>query len=203
MIMDDQSKKNGRYQWISQRMILIQNKKEASAYLYLVLTFFAISFFGFFVLRPAFSTIATLQKQLTDSKNVYKALQTKILALHSLSQQLVPLEPTLPLIYQAIPTSSEIPLLTGQIQVLAQKNKLSLNQFSTSSIEYYPLSIQDKLYGYSFSVEVAGQKQDIDEFLNKVTSFSRIISIEKITTGKTEDGQLNLSFSGKAYFETK
>lgn len=201
--MDDQSKKNGRYQWMSQQMLFIQNKKEAGAYLYLILTFFAVSFFGLFALKPAFSTITTLQKQLADNKNVYKALQTKISALHSLSQQYVTLEKNLPLVYQAIPISSEIPLLTGQMQVLARDNNLSLNQFATNQIEYYPLSIRDKLYGYSFSLEVIGQEQDINDFLNKVTSFSRIISIERVTTGKTEDGHLSLSLSGKAYFETK
>lgn len=201
--MEEQPVKIVRNSWLPQQLALLKNKKEASAYLYIILTFFTVSFFGFFALRPAFSTITTLQKQLTDSKNIYKALQTKILALQSLSQQYITLEPNLPLVYQAIPVSSDIPLLTGQLQTLARENKLSLSQFSTYQIEYYPLSTQNKLYGYSFSVEVQGQEQNINEFLNKVTSFSRIISIDKITTGKTETGQLNLSLSGKTYFETK
>lgn len=203
MIMDEQPIKNTHSSWLPQQITLLKNKKEASAYLYLILTFFTVSFFGFFVLKPAFSTITILQKQLTDSKNVYKALQAKISALQSLSQEYVTLEPNLPLVYQAIPVSSEIPLLTGQLQSLARENKLSLSQFSTYQIEYYPLSTQDKLYGYSFSLEVQGQQQDINDFLNKVTNFNRIISIDRVTTGKTETGQLNLSLSGKAYFETK
>ncbi|MFI5265473.1 MAG: type 4a pilus biogenesis protein PilO [Candidatus Levyibacteriota bacterium] len=201
--MDNQSQKNGRYRWVSQQLLSLQNKKEASTYFYLILTFFAVSFLGFFALMPAFSTISALQKQLADSKNVYKALQTKISALHTLSQQYTTLESNLSIVYLAIPTSSEIPLFTRQVQVLAQEDNLSLTQFSTSPIEYYPLSTQDKLYGYTFSLDVAGQEQDINSFLNSVTNFSRIISVEKISTGKTDKGQLSLSLSGKAYLETK
>lgn len=199
--INNQSQKGGSFQQISQQLIAIQSKKDAGAYFYIILTFFAVSFFGFFVLRPAFSTITTLRKQLADSQTVYSALQAKVSALQSLSQQYIAIGPNLSLVYDAIPTTSEIPLFTRQIEVLAQENNLLLSSFSTSTIEYYPLSVQDKLYGYSFSLDVSGQKDDINIFLNKITNLSRIISIEKITTGKSENGLLNLSLSGKAYFQ--
>lgn len=198
-----QNQKQIKSPWVSQQLLLLKTKKETGAYFYLILTLLAVSFFGFFALRPAISTITNLQKQLSDSQNVLTALQTKISVLHSLSGQYASLTPNLPLVYEAIPTSSEIPTLTRQIETLSQENNVELTQFSTSSIESYPLSTANKLYGYSFSIVVIGDSISINSFLNNITSFSRILSIQKITTGKIQDGKQNLALSGVAYFETK
>ena len=59
---------------ITRRVLTIQNKKQVTAYIYILLTLLTVSFFGFFALRPAFSIIAGLQKQLADNKVVLTAL---------------------------------------------------------------------------------------------------------------------------------
>jgi Tfp pilus assembly protein PilO len=69
-----------------------------------------------------------------------------------------------------------------------------------SPLQYYPLEVGGKLYGYTITVDVTGNEQNVNTFIENVTNFQRIISIQKITTGKTDKGQLELSFSGKAYF---
>lgn len=201
--MNNNTEKIPRSKWLSHQFDLVRQKQETTAYLYLILTFFTVSLFGFFILRPAFSTITNLQKQLADSKNVYAALETKLAALRKLDKQYSELTPRLPLVYNAIPTTAQIPTLTRQIEILAQNNSVTLQSFTVSPIQYYPLEGGGKLYGYAFSLDVLGTQTNVNNFIGNITDFQRIISIQKITTGKTDKGELELSFSGKAYFQEK
>lgn len=199
--MNNDIKKTPRSYWLTHELILLKAKKETTAYLYIVLTLFSVSIFGFFILRPAFSTITNLQKKLTDSQNVYDSLQKKLQALKSLDEQYSTIKPDLYFVYNAIPTSAQIPTLTRQVQMLAQNNSVTLKSFAASPIQYYPLEKGGKLYGYVFSLDVSGAEQNVNNFITSLTNFNRILSIQKITTGKTNKGQLDLSFSGKAYFQ--
>lgn len=199
--MNNDTQKKSRSYWFTHELMLIKARKETTAYLYLILTLFTVSIFGFFILRPAFSTISNLQKKLDDNKSVYSALQDKLTALRSLDVQYAELKPDLPLVYAAIPTSAQIPTLTRQVQTLALNNSISLKSFTVAPIQYYPLENGGKLYGYLFSLDVSGTEQNINSFINSLTNFNRMLSIQRIATGKTTKGELELSFSGKAYFQ--
>ncbi len=195
----EQKKKQPAY-WLRQEFLRVKTRKETGAYLYIMFTLFSVSFFGFFILRPAISTITNLQKKLEDNKNVYVALQKKLAALQSLDAEYSQIKPDLPLIYNAIPVIPDIPTLTRQIETLASRNQVELGSLTVSPLQYYPLEAGGKLYGYAITVDVTGSEQNVNTFIENVTNFQRIISIQKITTGKTDKGQLELSFSGKAYF---
>jgi Tfp pilus assembly protein PilO len=198
--MNTESKKKQPAYWLRQEFSRVKTRKETGAYLYIVFTLFSVSFFGFFILRPAISTITNLQKKLEDNKNVYIALQKKLEALHNLDSEYSQINPDLPLVYNAIPVTPDIPTLTRQIETLASKNQVVLSSLQVSPLQYYPLEVGGKLYGYTITVDVTGNEQNVNTFIENVTNFQRIISIQKITTGKTDKGQLELSFSGKAYF---
>lgn len=189
--------------WFNEQLMELQSKKERVAYIYLTLTLFIVSFFGYFVLLPAFTTISNLQKQLSDNKAVYDALTTKLSHLQSLDQQYQILEPQLDLVYNAIPISSEVPSLTSQIETLARQSNLTIENYNVSPVEYYPIAGGEKLYSFVFSLTAQGQEKDIDTFIDAVSNFNRIVTIEKITTGTIQGGVLELSLSGKAYFEKK
>lgn len=187
--------------WLNHEFLVMKERKETTAYLYIIFTLFTVSIFGFFILRPAFSTISNLQKTLTDNKNVYAALQKKLEALKSLDAEYAQIKPSLPEVYEAIPTSAQIPTLTRQVQTIAQTNSVSISSFKVAPIQYYPLQTGEKLYGYSFTLQASGTQQNINKFISSMTNFSRILSIQKIATGKTSTGDLQLTFSGKAYFQ--
>ncbi|MBP6913161.1 MAG: type 4a pilus biogenesis protein PilO [Candidatus Levybacteria bacterium] len=198
--MNTESKKKQPVYWLRQEFLRVKTKKETGAYLYIVFTLFSVSFFGFFILRPAISTITNLQKKLEDNKSVYNALQKKLAALHNLDSEYSQIKPDLPMVYNAIPITPDIPTLTRQVETLASKNQVELRALTVSPLQYYPQDAGGKLYGYTITVEVTGGEQNVNTFIENVTNFQRIISIQKITTGKTDKGQLELSFSGKAYF---
>lgn len=178
-----------------------QNQEKLTAYLYIIFSLFAVSFFGFFALRPTISTISNLQKQLGDSRTVYASLKTKLEALRTLDGQYEQLQGVLPIVYAAIPKTSQIPTLTRQFEKLAQSNQLTINSIDFGTFEYYPATSNNRqLYSYTFTIDVQGTEPDVDTFISSLISFDRILSIDKISTGRNQAGEFQATIAGQAYY---
>jgi Tfp pilus assembly protein PilO len=199
MINEEQKLNLGRFKSLSQNFAQKYNKKENIAYSYLILTFFTVAFFGFFVIRPAISTISNLQKELQDNKRVYQGLQDKLAAIQKLDTQYQTLQTNIPLVYEAVPNTPKIPLLTRQIETIAQSNNVFIQSLTVSPVEFYPLETGT----FSFGLNVVGEEKNIDSFIGVISGFNRAVSIDRISTGKSESGETSLSLSGKAYFKAK
>src|SRR3989344_5000597 len=74
-------------------------KKSITAYAYIILTLFTVSFFGIFAITPTLTTIGNLNRQYEDSKLVYEALNKKLSSLQLLDFQYKEIQPDLPAIY--------------------------------------------------------------------------------------------------------
>ncbi|MGE5042487.1 MAG: type 4a pilus biogenesis protein PilO [Candidatus Levyibacteriota bacterium] len=185
---------------VTDKLFAQQNRKQVMAYSYLSLTLFTVAIFGVFVIAPAFSTISNLQKKLEDSTNVFNALETKLSALRKLDLQYEQIKGDLDLVYGAIPTSAQIPILTRQVETLCKQNNVTLNSFDVETIDFYPIASNQQLYSYSFSLSAEGSDTDLNTLISKLVSFNRLISITNITTGKTPTGIFGLTLSGKAFF---
>lgn len=185
---------------LTDRIMLLQNKKQTVAYVYIALTLFTVSFFGFFALRPAFSIIANLQKQLADDQKVYTALKNKLANLKSLDAQYQTIEPDLELVYQAIPLTAQAPSLIRQIEKLAGSAGVVLTTLDTGIINEYPLTGDNKLYSYTFTVDAEGTEENVAMFLNSLINFNRVISLERVVSSKTEKGNVKANVNAKAYF---
>ena len=85
-----------------------QNKQRATAYLYVIFSLLAFSFFGIFAIGPTVTTISDLNKKYNEEKIALKELQQKNEALKSLSAQYVEIQPDLTLIDSAIPQSPKV-----------------------------------------------------------------------------------------------
>jgi Tfp pilus assembly protein PilO len=178
-----------------------QNKQKVTAYLYIIFSLFALSFFGIFAIGPTITTISNLNKQYDDGKTALKELQDKNAALKSLGAQYIDIQPDLPLIDNAIPQSPKIAELTRQLEVLATNNTLVVQKLNTGLIELYPAkNVNSPIFSYTFSINVIGAQDDVNNFTADVINMGRIISIEKLTTGKQQDNIFSSSITGKAFF---
>lgn len=178
-----------------------QNQEKLTAYLYITFSLFAVSFFGFFALRPTVATISNLQKQLSDSKATYAALKTKLEALHTLDGEYEALQNTLPIVYAAIPKTSQIPTLTRQFELLAKSNQIIVNSIDFGTFEYFPAKSNNRqLYTYNFTIDVQGTESNVDTFISNLISFDRILSIDKISTGRNPSGEFQATITGQAYY---
>lgn len=175
-----------------------EDQERYTAYLYIILTLFTLSIFGMFAILPTLSTIANLRKQFEDSTQVSNALTAKFSALQTLSGQYQSLQPLLPLVYAAIPTSTQIATLTKQIEVLAQEYNLALIGLDFGTIELYPIKkLNPPIYSFTFNATLEGDEAAVNEFLTNLTNFERIITFDRISTGTLESGNFGVSLGGR------
>lgn len=178
-----------------------QNQQKKIAYMYLIFTLLTLSFFGIFAIKPTLSTISELKKQYEDSSRVLTALKEKNRVLQVLGAQYAQIEPQLSLITNAIPESPRISELTRQIEVISFKNNVSINKLDIGVIELYPAKKSNPpIFSYSFSVSVKGSESDINNFITQILNFERVVSIERISTGKSDKNNFDAAITGKAYF---
>jgi Tfp pilus assembly protein PilO len=177
-----------------------QNKQRVVAYIYIILSFFSLSFFGLFAIGPTLSTISELNKEYADEQNVLKQLQDKNSNLRSLNAQYLQIQPDLSLITNAIPDSPNVSQLTRQVEVLATKNSLVLQKLDTGLLELYPAkNANTSIFSFMFSATVRGSEKDINNFIAEIINIDRIIGIERLSTGKQQN-DFTAAITGKAFF---
>lgn len=180
-----------------------EERKKIIAYLYIALTLFTVSFFGFFAITPTLSTISNLKKQYEDNKLVYEALNQKLSNLQLLDFQYREIQPDLELIYSAIPRTSKIPYLTRQLENIASLNGVSLTRLNSGNLEIFPNIKRDPIYSFSFTISVAGNQTSVNNFIADIINFDRIIGVERVLTGKDEEGKYTATIMGRAFFSNK
>lgn len=180
-------------------------KEKTQKYISIILTLITSILLGIFALSPTLSTIASLQKQLEDSKFVEQKLQEKINNLSILQQQYSTLQNDLPIIFEAVPKSAELPLLAAQFQALINSNSIKLINFQTFSIDVSHAALSSKKFAsYDFSVTVQGEYQNMLNFMDQLVSLKRIITIENVAISKKieiNSTSLQLIIKGTTYFK--
>jgi len=176
------------------------DQERLKEYIYISLTLFTVSFFILFAISPTLNTVANLNKQYDDNKLIYDALKQKRKDLASLDTQYEALKSDIDFVYSAIPKSTKIPKLTRQVENIAASNDLKITKLAFGTIEIYPNVKTTPIYSFSFTVSVAGSRENANKFISDLINFDRIVGIDSIQTGTNQDKQYQLSFTGKAYF---
>lgn len=185
-------------------------QKKTERFLNLTLTLVIISFLGFFAINPTLSTIAQLKKQLADNLQVEKSLEEKINNLSLLQQQYLLLSSNIPVVMSALPNHPESALLLAQIQSIAKTNNVRLINLQTFPVEIAKINNElgreekpENYYSYSFSLTIQGSYKNLNDFINSLISFERIVKIENLSFIKNTDNfnELKLSLKGQAYFK--
>lgn len=180
------------------------NKQKFTAYLYITLSLFTVSFFGIFAIKPTLDTISNLNKQYNDNQLVYEALKKKLVSIQSLDNEYVVIQKDLGRIYLAIPKTNNIPYLTRQLEELAKEKNVTLTKLDFGTIELYPATKPSpNLYSFTFVLSVEGSEENVNSFITGVISFDRIVAIDRIITGKTENNKFGTSVAGRSYFSTQ
>lgn len=172
----------------------------------IVLTLCALSFFGFFAIKPTISTILKLQKELSDNQFVLNQLETKIKNLTELRRQYFNLQDDLPTVTSTITAQPDVHLLFAQIQSIAQASNITIKKLQNFEVEVLrnDKSADKNYYSYSFSISGSGSFENIPKFIQALTNMERIInidafSINNITSQKSES--LGFNIQGAAFFK--
>jgi Tfp pilus assembly protein PilO len=152
------------------------------------LTLTASIILGIFAINPTLSTIGNLQKQIDDDKFVESKLEEKINNLSILQEKYIPIQEDLPIIYSAVPKTTEMSLLIGQLQSIAQSSNIKIDIIQTFETDNVS---SPALYGdySSFDFEISGQGnyQDIQTFISSLINFQRVITLGNISLSKSRD----------------
>lgn len=168
----------------------------------LALTFGALIFFGIFAINPTLSTIADLQKQLSDDQQVEEQLKTKIDNLSSLQTQYNQLSSSLTNIYDAVPDNPDAALLSAQIAAVAQKHTLTITNYRVAEVELASNKKNFRTQSFIFNLQAQGNYSDMLAFSTELGKINRLITIESIEIGKdSQTGNLLLTVRGRQYFK--
>lgn len=180
-----------------------EDQKKLISYIYIALTLFTVSFFGFFAITPTLATITNLNRQYKDNLLVHEALNKKLTNLKLLDFQYSQIQRDLEAVYSAIPKSTKIAYLTRQLENIAAGSALSISRLNFGKVEIYPNTKKDPIYSFTFTIDIAGNKNNVNNFLSKIINFDRIVNIESVTTGQDGQGQYSAIITGRAYFSNK
>lgn len=171
------------------------------SYVYIILTLFTLSFFGIFAIMPTLSTITSLKKQKADNELVYENLKTKLANLERLDNLYAQNQAQIQRVDDAIPATAQIPSVVRKIETLAQQHGLFITSISTGSIGVYPVAQKNPpIYSYTLNMSLVGNPQSINTFIADVINFDRIIGIDSIGSGATNEENSEVTISGKVFF---
>lgn len=193
-----------RYQkYLSEAARLTETRK-ARVYTSLVLTFFTISFFALFALRPTLLTIAGLIADIKREEEISSQLGNKIQQLSLAQTAYSQVAPKLYLVDEALPTKTEFSSCLGNLEMAAGENEVSF-----TSLSFGEISINDKkeeLQEIDFETSLEGQFENLKSFLEKFFSFRRIIQSSQFALIKNEqETEQSLSLSARlvTFFQAK
>ncbi|OGH17360.1 MAG: hypothetical protein A3C30_04120 [Candidatus Levybacteria bacterium RIFCSPHIGHO2_02_FULL_40_18] len=181
----------------------LDQMKKIVAYLYIILTLFAFSFFGFFAIAPTLSTVANLNKQYEDNKLILDSLNKKLSSLTLLDFQYKEIQQDLENIYSAIPQTPRIPFLTRQLENIAKDSGVTIKKLNFGTVELYPNIKNEPIYSFNFTVDIIGDQRSVNAFISNIIGFDRIVGIDKISTGKNAENNYEASIIGRVYFSDK
>lgn len=182
------------------------NQERSQKFFGIVLTLFALSFFGFFAINPTVSTILKLQKELSDSEFVLSQLDSKIKNLSKLREEYVSLQNDLPTVTNAITTQPDVHLLFAQIQSIAKTSNVTIKKLQNFQVEVLKndREKEKKYYTYSFSIAGNGSFVSISNFVSTITSMQRIVDVDVFSINNIagENSQsLGFNIQGTAFFK--
>jgi Tfp pilus assembly protein PilO len=180
-------------------------RENTKAITMLIFTFIALSFLGIFAINPTLSTIIELQKQYEESQFVHEQLTTKMNNLSSLQQQYNTLSDDLVFVYDAIPQSASVPTLVGQLSALAQESSIEIKGIRISPVILSDIKEKQSIKthsSFSFTLEAEGEYESMMNFVDALTNFSRLVTIETISMTKNQvNNNMILTIEGREYFK--
>ncbi|MBI4999483.1 type 4a pilus biogenesis protein PilO [Candidatus Gottesmanbacteria bacterium] len=178
-------------------------RPEARAYTMFILSLFAISFFGYFAIRPTLTTITNLRRQITDARFVDQKLQEKINALSKAQIEYEMVKPDLEVIFTALPQESKFPPFVKSLEKIASESGTSLVSLSFQTINLSSLEATGaaKETPIGFSLTVSGDYANLANFVRRLTDYERLVIIEKMDfSTKKEKKELYLTLTGQTFY---
>ena len=168
--------------------------KHRHAYTMLILSLFTMSFFGFFALRPTLVTIASLDRQIKDSREMDERLTAKLNMLVQAQAEYEVVAPFLPKIRQAIPEHPEYTDLLVDIENIREATGGAVSKFGVSSVE-----LKAETPGkVDLSVDAEGGYFSLEDLVNLLLGNERLLTVNSLDFIAGEQDVLGLTLDVSA-----
>lgn len=185
------------------RLTKLFEKEEVKAYTMAILSFFALSFFTLFAIKPTLSTLFTLKKQIADSEQLDKNLETKINSLLEVQEEFQGYKEDLNLVKEALPTYPQVPNLLRKIEGLAKEQGIIITDLQVEGFKLQEKTTSDGPLSFTFLLSIAGDYPQVEGFLKKLLNLRRIIALEELKFSLDQEQKINLALKGKSYYFSK
>ena len=190
----------------------LYKRRDVVVYTGLTLSFFAISFFGFFALRPTIVTIAGLLKEIEEKREINQKLDKRLSSLRQAQANYALVADSKNLVDETLPEKPELSQLVYQLEGLAQEQALLINSLGVESVTLLgkpPRSKTEEKASVSeinFSTTLEGDFSSLSDFLLWLGQLRRAIRVDPFSFTKSErEGQsiIKLNIGSKAFFYSK
>lgn len=175
------------------------------AYSVLVLSFFALAFFGYFAIKPTLITIVTLRRQIRDARFVDQKLQEKINALSVASTNYEMIKPDLDLVMAALPQEVRFAQAIKTIERIATESGVIISglNFQTANLSSPPTTgttKESKETAIGFNLTIGGNYLNLSDFLKRLTFHERLFTVERMELSNKKEEGLRFVLTGQTYF---
>lgn len=180
----------------------IKQREDVKAYLELILTLVAVSFFVWFAIRPTFATILTLVKQIEAQKAISQKLDQKLKNLAAISKDKAQFNKDKEVIDDSLPGDISPALTSRQFEAVAREEKINLETLAIGKAiktKEEMNSGSDLVNTLPVSLTAQGAPEQAISFLTKLENMRRPIVWEKISLSGKPPGratQLDITASG-------
>lgn len=166
-------------------------KSQNRVYTAAIFSFFAISLFGWFAIRPTIKTILTLRREISDKTEINRQMESKIADLISAQSVYQSIENQLFLLDEAMPKNPE-----AVETVLQMRNLVGTSDATIASLmvgNSIPLEVNSKSIiskngdELVFNSNLLGSYIALEEIMSKVNNMRRIVNIEQLSIEKSEE----------------
>lgn len=151
----------------------------------LMLTLFAIIFFGIFAIRPTLSTIAELVKKIDEQKVIVEKLNKKSAALATAQSEYLLVENKLGLVEAAIPPTHSTEQLLKQIEGAAAELQLPLSSLQVDTLLLPPDPQDERMIDgviqIPLVVGVEAPYSSLSALVDLITQLKRFLTVESIS----------------------
>lgn len=177
-------------------------KPRIRAYTMLILSFFTMSFFGIFAIKPTLTTIAQLRKQIADSQLFNEKLERKIITLSQLKEEHKKIENDLPLLSKALPSEPKFYSFLQDLERFAQETGTTISSVRLESIDLTKKDTKSPTK-IAASLTLEGNYSASQEFLNRLLNANRIYTLDRFgihSNPKSGENITNLDLSVNSYY---
>jgi len=184
----------------------------------LLASLLTVALLGIFAIKPTLTTIARLTKDIQDKQKIDKQLESKISALKQAQVNYEEISSQIPVVETALPKKPEFVRLEREIEYLVRQHQvlMATGGFSGFVVVGEKEKEQDKTVSgekekipaetIQFTLTVAGDYEQIKNFIGDLESLDRVITISSVNFSKDteiEGAQLQATLAGNAYFKNK